>query len=88
MTCHRFGRLADSSAKQRPDSESVLDDAADVSLTFDGDKSPAKSADKSTHSKNVAASPRCVLLRQFVLLRPIHVNLLVLRLLQQLRGVY
>src|SRR6266498_2044798 len=27
---------------------------------IDGDKSPAESADKSAHSKEVAASPRCV----------------------------
>lgn len=47
-TCLRFGRLADLSAKpsrvQRPERASRV-------RHFDGDKSPAKSADQSAHSK-------------------------------------
>jgi hypothetical protein len=53
VTCHRFCRFGDLSPKQgrvqRPGSVGRL-------LAFDGDKSPAESADKSAHSKAVAAS--------------------------------
>jgi len=56
VTCHRFHHFGDSSPKQgrvqRPEGIGRL-------LAFDGDKSPAKSADKSAHSKAGAASPRC-----------------------------
>src|SRR5881397_1127481 len=57
MTCHRFCRFGDLSPKQgrvqRPGKVGRLP-------AFDGDKSPGKSADKSAHSKVIAASPRCV----------------------------
>src|SRR6266540_1785986 len=57
VTCHRFWRFGDLSPKQgrvqRPARVGRLP-------AFDGDKSPAESADKSTHSKVVAASPRWV----------------------------
>src|SRR6266545_4277303 len=57
VTCHRFWRFGDLSPKQgrvqRPARVGRLP-------AFDGDKSPAESADKSTHSKVVAASPRGV----------------------------
>jgi len=57
VTCHRFGRFGDLSPKQgrvqRPGRVGRV-------ATFDGDKSPAESADKSAHSKVVAAPPRCV----------------------------
>src|SRR5437867_5957741 len=56
VTCHRFGRFGDLSPKQgrvqRPGRVGRVP-------TFDGDKSPAESADKSAHSKLVAAPPRC-----------------------------
>jgi hypothetical protein len=48
VTCHRFGRLADLSAKQ---SRVQRLGAMPRASRFDGDKSPAKSADKSAHSK-------------------------------------
>src|SRR5881409_70978 len=55
VTCHRFCRFGDLSPKQgrvqRPGRPGRL-------LAFDGDKSPAESADKSAHSKVVAAPPR------------------------------
>src|SRR2546428_5718272 len=55
VTCHRFWCFGDLSPKQgrvqRPGRVVRL-------ATFDGDKSPAQSADKSAHSKGVAASPR------------------------------
>src|SRR5881296_1423744 len=56
VTCHRFGRFGDLSPKQgrvqRPGRVGRVP-------TFDSDKSPAESADKSAHSKVVAAPPRC-----------------------------
>src|SRR5213593_587235 len=52
VTCHRFCRFGDLSPTQgrvqRPGKVGRLP-------AFDGDKSPAKSADKSAHSKVVAA---------------------------------
>src|SRR5881296_419508 len=55
VTCHRFGRFGDLSPKQgRVQRPGRIGRVA----TFDGDKSPAESADKSAHSKVVAASPR------------------------------
>src|SRR2546422_10011253 len=55
VTCHRLCRFGDLSPKQgraqRPGRVGRL-------LPFDGDKSPAESADKSAHSKVVAASVR------------------------------
>jgi hypothetical protein len=58
VTCHRLCRFGDLSPKQgrvqRPVRVGRLP-------AFDGDKSPAESADRSAHSKVVAASPRCVL---------------------------
>jgi len=55
VTCHRFCRFGDLSPKQgrvqRPGKVARL-------FAFDGDKSPAESADKPAHSKVVAASPR------------------------------
>ena len=64
MTCHRFSRFGDLSPKQcrvqRPERVGRLP-------AFDGDKSPAESADKSAHSKKVATPPRWELCR-FVLL--------------------
>ena len=63
VTCHRFCRFGDLSPKQgrvqRPGQVGRLP-------AFDGDKSPAKSADKSAHSKVVAALPRWVCLRLFL----------------------
>src|SRR5213594_3524998 len=57
VTCQRFCRFGDLSPKQgrvqRPGRVGRLP-------AFDGDKSPAESADKSAHSKAVAASPRWV----------------------------
>src|SRR5438093_9921283 len=57
VTCHRFCRFGDLSPKrgrvQRPGRVRRLP-------AFDGDKSPAKSADKSAHSKVVAPLPRRV----------------------------
>src|SRR3989442_1167086 len=57
VTCHRFCRFGDLAPKQgrvqRPGK-------VERPPAFDGDKSPAESADKSTHSKVVAATPRCV----------------------------
>ncbi|SRR6266545_7383395 len=57
VTCQRFCRFGDLSPKQgrvqRPGKVERIP-------AFDGDKSPAESADKSAHSKVVAASPRCV----------------------------
>src|SRR5436309_1847877 len=57
VTCHRFCCFGDLSPKQgrvqRPGRAGRL-------LAFDGDKSPAESADESAHSKVTAASPRCV----------------------------
>src|SRR5881397_4307093 len=57
VTCHRFCRFGDLSPKQgrvqRPGRAGRL-------LAFDGDKSPAESADESAHSKVTAASPRWV----------------------------
>ncbi len=54
VTCHRFVRFGDLSPKQgrvqRPGRVGRL-------LAFDSDKSPAESADKSAHSKVVAALP-------------------------------
>src|SRR5437867_558537 len=54
VTCHRFCRFGDLSPKQgrvqRPGRVGRL-------AAFDGDKSPADSADKSAHSKVVPASP-------------------------------
>ena len=54
VTCHRFCRFGDLSPKQgrvqRPVSVRRFP-------PFDGDKSPAESADKSAHSKVVAALP-------------------------------
>src|SRR5881397_2260168 len=61
VTCHRFCRFGDLSPKQgrvqRPGEVGRL-------TALDGDKSPAESADKSAHSKGVAAPPRCAFLRQ------------------------
>jgi len=55
-TCHRFCRFGDLSPKQGR----VERPARAVCLpAFDGDKSPAESADKSAHSKVAAASRRC-----------------------------
>src|SRR5258708_7548219 len=55
VTCHRFCRFGDLSRGQgrvrRPGRVGRLP-------AFDGDKSPAESADKSAHSKLVAAPPR------------------------------
>src|SRR5213593_3992445 len=55
VTCHRFWRFGDLSPKQgrvqRPGRVERLP-------AFDGDKSPAESAEKSAHSNEVAASPR------------------------------
>jgi len=55
VTCHRFWCFGDLSPKQgrvqRPGRVGRL-------ATFDGDKSPAQSADKSAHSKGIAALPR------------------------------
>src|SRR6266542_6263538 len=57
VTCHRFCRFGDLSPKrgrvQRPGRVGRLS-------ALDGDKSPAESADKSAHSKVVAAPPRWV----------------------------
>src|SRR5213593_1509559 len=57
VTCHRFCCFGDLSPKQgrvqRPGT-------AARRSAFDGDKSPAESADKSAHSRAVAASPRSV----------------------------
>ena len=54
MTCHRFGRFGDLLPKhgrvQRPGKVGRLP-------AFDGDKSPAESADKSAHSKVIVAMP-------------------------------
>ena len=48
VTCHRFGRLADLSAQQsRVQGLGAMPRAS----WFDGDKSPAESADKSAHSR-------------------------------------
>src|SRR5437867_3942105 len=56
VTCHRFYRFGDLSPKQgrvqRPGRAGRL-------LAFDGDKSPAESADKSAHSRVAAAPPHC-----------------------------
>src|SRR5213594_3231778 len=62
VTCHRFYRFGDLSPKQgrvqRPGRDGRL-------LAFDGDKSPAESADESAHSKVTAASPRWVIRGSF-----------------------
>ena len=49
VTRHRFYRFGDLSPKQGRVQR--LGKQLDVPLTFDGDKSPAESADKSAHSK-------------------------------------
>ena len=63
VTCHRFWRFGDLSPKQgrvqRPGSARRFPPC-------DGDKSPAESADKSAHSKGVAAQSA---LGQFVSIR-------------------
>ncbi|HEU0012014.1 MAG TPA: peptidylprolyl isomerase [Verrucomicrobiae bacterium] len=63
VTHHRFCRFGDLSPKQgrvqRPGRVGRLP-------AFDGDKSPAESADKSAHSKVVADLPRWVFLRLFL----------------------
>lgn len=51
VTCHRFRRLADKSAKQSRVQR--LAEKLECLPVFDGDKSPAESADKSAHSKPV-----------------------------------
>src|SRR6058998_190223 len=65
VTCHRFCRLGDLSPKQgrvqRPG-------RVKRRPAFDGDKSPAESADKSAHSKGVAVPPRWVHSCSFVVL--------------------
>jgi hypothetical protein len=48
VACHRFGRLADLSARQRRVHQLGVILRA---YLFDGDKSPAKSADGSAQSK-------------------------------------
>src|SRR6059036_809917 len=53
VTCHRFCRFGDLSPKQGRVQRPGLP-------AFDGDKSPAESADKSAHSKALAAPPHCV----------------------------
>src|SRR5437867_3197476 len=67
VTCHRFCRFGDLSPKQgrvqRPVRVGRLP-------AFDGDKSPAESADKSAHSKVVAAPPRWVHTCPFVVALP------------------
>src|SRR5881397_614828 len=64
VTCHRFCRFGDVSPKrgrvQRPGRVGRLS-------ALDGDKSPAESADKSAHSKVVAAPPRWAIRGQIVL---------------------
>ena len=61
-TCRRFVRLADLSAKQRrverrgKASEPIVRSRIVRLTTFDGDKSPAESADESPHSKGFAVS--------------------------------
>ena len=49
MTCQCFGRLADSSVRESRVQR--LAEEAGRFLTFDGDQSPAESADKSAQSK-------------------------------------
>jgi hypothetical protein len=49
VTCHRFHRLAGSTAKQSRVQRLV--GQIGHSLAFDGDKSPAESAAESAHSK-------------------------------------
>ena len=53
MTCHRFVRRVDLSARQSRVQR--LGEKPTPPLAFDGDNSPTKSADKSAHSKVVAA---------------------------------
>jgi hypothetical protein len=60
VTCHRCGGFADLSAKQSR-VQRLAGKSAPPSA-FDGDKSPAKSADKSAHSK--AADSGCAPLRK------------------------
>ena len=58
-TCRRFSRQADLSAgKSRAQR---LEDNRSATIAFDGDKSPAESADNSAHSKWVAISRRWTL---------------------------
>jgi hypothetical protein len=59
VTCHRFGGFADLSAKQSRVQRLAQKFA--MPFAFDGDKSPAKSADKSAHSKAVGDLPCCAL---------------------------
>src|SRR5437867_5671912 len=54
VTCHRFWRFGDLSPKQGRVQRPAR---AEGRPPFDGDKSPAKSADKSPHSRVVAALP-------------------------------
>ena len=54
MTCHRFGRLADLSVRQ---SRVQRLERIRRATPFNGDKSPAQSADKSAHSKTSSLSP-------------------------------
>ena len=56
-TRHRFAWVIDLSAKQGRVWR--LEKLPVPPFAFDGDKSPAKSADKSAHSREVAPSPRC-----------------------------
>ena len=51
VTCRRFVRMGDLSPKQIPENIRGSPNNKDASLSLDGDKSPAESADKSTHSK-------------------------------------
>ena len=52
VTCHRFRRFGDLSPKQGRVQR--LGENVGRALAFDGDKSPAKSGDKSPHSKSLS----------------------------------
>jgi hypothetical protein len=60
VTCHRFPRLADLSAMQSRVQRLVKE--LERLLTVDGDKSPAKSAAKSAHSKAGDGTRRTLIL--------------------------